>query len=258
MQITDQHIPFLLSKAQRASGYFEQHSTTAIIPRPDRSLSVQYPQEIIEQLIEAFKENPNNRSKAIGKAAERVALMKYNVISLDDLIHNRKLIAGRANFVIFDNAGGDGVSSVKAKGIHLLGEDIAVFKFTSSGQGGYINAFHDIIGKGKKLHLFEEAAKLLLEAKEQGIIPIPEGMKDIRTVEEMETYLRNQSKLLVPDEYVTSVREILEKKIRGIPGNFDLPSTPTEEEIKTLLDRVEPIGVTLYEIEKQYEIYEDN
>ncbi len=33
---------------------------------------------------------------------------------------------------------------------------------------------------------------------------------------------------------------------------------PTEEEIKTLLDRVEPIGVTLYEIEKQYEIYEDN
>lgn len=260
LQIADPHIPFLLRKAEQISAYFSQTSTINDEALTYSSQSTgKHSLQVKTAIQEGLKEGEKHGTFMMkGKAAEQVVLLHSHGTSLDDLIQNNHLASRKDHFFIFDIGSQESIISVKVKGIHLEGENIAGYKLNQSAKTAYLNAFYDIIGEGSNESLLEEAAALLFEAKNKRLIQIPDKMKNKITVAAIKDYLCQYSELRIPDEHVDEIRELVKAKIQKFPDNFGLKGTVTEKQIHRLLERIQPIGVTLYEIEQQYEKYIKN
>lgn len=201
------------------------------------------------QILQGFREGEKYGVPMMqGKAGERVTLLYGNSL-LDEIVGQLDGSLQGAHFKIYDIIGKIAVGSVKVRAIH----DKSLSKHIKS---LYIKDFYLAIGQDDEHRFrFESAAELLLEAKQKELIPIPVNMKQVETVEEMKSYLRQYGELYIPDNHVEEIRTEIQQRLLMFPENFGFKKLLTNEEIKTFVYRVRPIGVTSTVIGRMLDTY---
>lgn len=141
------------------------------------------------------------------------------------------------NFPIYDNAGEDGVASVKVYG---TGED----GDPSAGTvGSYMRAFDEARGFADTPK-WNKTANLLSLGSAQGVA-MPSEIANASSLAEIQRYLRQHAQLQVPDNHLDAVRNAVAAEMREFPGNSGLPEGLSEEQINRIAaERVIPIGAT--------------
>ena len=177
-----------------------------------------------------------------GKAGEMVALLSGNRTDLNQLA----LPMRGGNFPIYDNAGAS-IASVKVRG---LGE-------TEPSQQtirAYLRDFRTAMGQGRYPHKFSQAASLLWKARNNSLIPMPEGVESVTSMEEIETYLRRHAELQIPLNHVKPVRDALRSDLLELPGRYGF-DTMTQEQADEVVQRIRPLAVTTDVIKSMIDAY---
>ncbi len=181
---------------------------------------------------------------AQGKAAEEVALSSNeDRISLDNIVDKLNFSQKGNHFYVYDNISISGeVSSVKNLGIYKNLDDLNEGKRQKL-NNDYVKAFRKAIGTLEE-QKFEQAATMLLEAKEKNLIPIAEKMAKIKNVNEMKSYLHDYAVLQIPDDYVSHIQKEVKKDIINGHTRYGFTKTPTSDDIERMIQRIKPIGAT--------------
>ncbi|GAK60504.1 hypothetical protein GobsU_04514 [Candidatus Vecturithrix granuli] len=227
VKASEQHIRFLLRKSELARLYLKR---------------------VIANIRSGFSEGWSYSPQMMqGKAGEMVTLISGNYVLLDNIAEKLEGSTPGGHFKIYDNIGENSVGSVKVRGIKYAKSD----KISTHYVREYTNDFLLAIGyieDEKKAQRFEDAASLLLEAKEKTLIPISTEMQQIMTVKEMKNYLHTHGILLIPDNHVEDVHKSLLHRIEKNSQSFQkfgLKKNPTTEDIQNYLnERIKPIGVS--------------
>ncbi len=183
--------------------------------------------------------------KAQGRAAERAALVK---LQPDDKVTDLNQQIGE-NFPIYDVASDKQIASVKCKGLNsdVLGD---------SNRDAYIRDFEEAIGRGTNPEKFANAAKHLHEAALARGSGLPQELA--ASPQAAEKYLRENAKLLVPDDHAVAAKneltrrlfsaDAIEREVAAHRLGLDPASPNYQSEANAMLGRIEGIGIRSTEI----------
>ena len=87
----------------------------------------------------------------------------------------------------------------------------------------------------------QQDAKKIAAIRDRGA-PVPESLKNANE-QEIGEYLRRNSVLRIPDDHVESVQIALESRVRDFPENYFLGPNPSNEQLRSVLDRVKGTGL---------------
>ena len=254
-QATEQHIPFLLRKAEYAQAYidlFQKKVEDYLInfdpqvkskKENNQALALLHLTRIIEKIRVGMKEGKKYSFQMMqGKAGEMVTLIDNDNLLLDDI----KLSGKGGKFVVYDLFGmDDTVGSVKVRGIKYLISKRASPNYIYAYKKDFLLAI-GYTNDARESNKFVKAASLLLEAKEKRLISITDEIKKVITILQMQTYLYEHGALFVPDDHILELRKFLKKEITKNPESFkkfglkDSTETQIDEFLKK---RVRPIGI---------------
>jgi hypothetical protein len=117
----------------------------------------------------------------------------------------------------------------------------------------YKNDFSKMLGWGKAykdgLSPLEQDARRISESAARDV-PIPSEIKGANQ-EKVVQYLQEKSTMRVPSNHVDEIREALVEDAKNLPSNYFLPENPTEEQLKSLADRVQSTGLSSMETFEQ-------
>jgi len=117
----------------------------------------------------------------------------------------------------------------------------------------YKNDFSKMLGSGKPYH--DDQSPLALDAKRisecaaKGV-PVPDEIKEA-SQEQVVQFLKEKSVIRIPSDHVESVREALVNDAGQLPEKYFLPENPTEEQLRSLGERVQSTGLSSSETFEQ-------
>jgi hypothetical protein len=180
--------------------------------------------------------------------AAAAATIGHGAVILDEVL--KKGHQG-GNYPTYDIASATELASVKT---HWTGQGEPVIK-------DYIEDFShmmsDLGGRGfqKGLSPVEQDAHNILNARDRGV-SVPEALKGA-DCEGAVHYIRHRTVLRIPDDHVSSVREMLRQEARRSPSWFNLPSDPSDAQVEALLSRIQPIGVSARDLQAMIDAIRD-
>lgn len=184
--------------------------------------------EIVAKVQQAARDGLAEESgwtKQQGRAGERAAmvLLEARGEQVTDLNRYRK------TFALADIATDQRIQSVKVKGVGKKADE-ALFD-------NYRRDMEKLLAPGNA----NQAATELLQTG----APLPAALGKRPSHEQIARYIRQAGELAVPDDHVPGVRDNLERAARAVPDRYGLSASPAglEHGIRTLRDRVQPIGV---------------
>jgi hypothetical protein len=184
--------------------------------------------------------------KAQGQLHEDAALKKIgeDAFNLND--NAAKGMRGH-NYPTFDICSLRELTSVKSH-ISSLGEvsaqDIESYKSDFSEMLGVTGSYD------RGLSPLEQKAENIKYLSDSGQFPVPEEIKGAG-INQVQDYLKNNTVMRIPDDHVQVVRNTLAADARNLPENYYLPSDPSDEQVNSILNRVQGTGMTSAEtIEK--------
>jgi len=177
----------------------------------------------------AYYDKKRGSSEIQGRLHEDAAIKKIggDVTNLNDVTGNDK-------FRTYDLVSSEGVYSVKSH-ISESGE------LKSWVKNAYMRDFDKLIGWGTEVNSVELDAQALNQLPEN--VPLPADFRD-KSPEEQVEYLKNNSNLCIPEDYVQPMREHLREKAMENPKTYLLPEDYTEEQMTTLTQRFQGTGLT--------------
>jgi hypothetical protein len=175
------------------------------------------------------------------EAAAR-SVIGNGAIDLDEVAQEFKLGHQGDNYPIYDVSSHGEVSSVKT---HWNPDG----ELDDNSKAAYLQDFSKMLGWNRELDALPRDGNNIIRAHEEARIPVPKELENA-SAEEAGIYLRDNSRLRIPDDHVGPIREELRQKIRQLPSNFFLADKPTDEQINHILERVQGIGITSIELEK--------
>jgi len=189
----------------------------------------------------AADKQAKNLLGAAGEGAYRHSLTARGVsnASLDGLVSAR-------NFSYLDIVSREGVAQVKAYNGNAL-------KTYDQTLRALIDPTNHSGGIAAGIRNSEKAAQALWENRfdlaSKGVWPTGlSAPKDV-SVAQVLSYFRQESKLAIPNDQIPGLRRLVGEEARALPGNYGLsPGPALEAEIQKLLRRIEPIGLTLDEL----------
>lgn len=202
-------------------------------------------QDVLAEAQAGIDEHRDDLTKAQGRAAERAALVKMQPDGkVTDL--NQQL---GANFPIYDVASDKQIASVKCKGLETS-------SLIDSARDAYIRDFEEAIGQGTRPEKFANAARYLHEAAAVRGSGLPPELAV--SPQSAEKYLRENAKLIVPDDHAVVVKnelaqrlfsaDAIDREVAARRVGLD-PAMPNyQSEANILLGRVEGIGIRSTEI----------
>jgi hypothetical protein len=135
--------------------------------------------------------------------------------------------------------------------------EIASVKTHWDNTDAYISDFHRQLGWGRSydqgLSPVQLDARNIIQARDRGEIPVPRDLENANLAQ-VTDYLNRQSVLRIPDDHVKEVRDKLETLVTDLPHNYHLPDNPSQEQIKSVLDRIRPMGLTSTELREMIEL----
>ncbi len=138
------------------------------------------------------------------------------------------------NFRTYDLISPDGIWSVKS---HMSAEG----ELTESAMKAYQSNFDHMLGWNRSTDALEMDVKALREHLPEGTA-MPKVLRE-GSLEEATDYLKNNSRLGIPEDHVEAVRNNLIDHARQSPENYGLPESPGEEDFKKLSDRIQSTGL---------------
>jgi len=160
---------------------------------------------------------------------------------LDEVTQNLNLGHRGDNYPTYDVSSRSEVASVKTHW-NLDGE------LDENSIAAYKRDFSKMLGWNREASALSSDGNNIVSARKTGI-PVPIALEKA-SAEEAALYLRDNSRLRIPDDHVGPVRDALEHEIRQFPGNFFLPNNPTDGQVKRILGRVQGIGIKSRELEE--------
>lgn len=104
-----------------------------------------------------------------------------------------------------------------------------------------------MLGWNREVNALSSDGENIVFARAAGV-PVPEELEKANA-EEAGVYLRDNSRLRIPDDHFSAVRNALEEDIRQFPQNFFLPENPTDDQVQHILERVQGIGINSTELQ---------
>ncbi|HOZ37179.1 MAG TPA: hypothetical protein PLH64_00350 [Anaerolineaceae bacterium] len=138
------------------------------------------------------------------------------------------------NFRTYDLISSEGVWSVKS---HMGGEG----ELTESAKLAYQANFEHMLGWNRSVDAVEMDAKALRERLPEGTA-MPKVLRE-GSPQEAADFLRNNSKLGIPEDHVEMVRKNLIDHAREFPETYGLPEQPGEEDLQKLSSRIQGTGL---------------
>lgn len=186
-----------------------------------------------------FQNDPKKQASYIKEQGKLHEIAAKNIIGGDAMNLNEIV----TNFPTYDITSSTEIASVKShmnSGTELSNKDI----------NHYVDEFHEMIGWRKpdpnsKCELdpikIQQDAQRIVEVRDAGL-PIPSILRNAGQ-EEIGEYLKYSSSFRIPDDHVESVQKALEAHFREFPENYYLGSNPTDEQIKSMVNRVKGTGL---------------
>lgn len=160
-----------------------------------------------------------------------VRLRGGDTVNLNDI--------GIGNYPTFDLLSSSEITSVKSH-ISKPGD------ITVNDEAAYRHDFAKMLGWGRSydsgLYPLEQDAARISYLSNQGF-PVPSELAGSDR-EEIVNYLQKKTIMRIPDDHIDRVRQVMEADIRNIPENYYLPENPTEEQIQSVLGRIQGTGLT--------------
>ncbi|MEL7636838.1 MAG: hypothetical protein AAGU03_03665 [Anaerolineaceae bacterium] len=138
------------------------------------------------------------------------------------------------NFRTYDLISSEGIWSVKS---HMGAEG----ELTESAKQAYQANFEHMLGWNRAVDALEVDAKALRERLPEGTA-MPKVLRE-GSLQEATDFLKNDSKLGIPEDHVENVRKNLIDQAREFPKNFGLPDQTTEEDLHNLSNRIQGTGL---------------
>lgn len=124
----------------------------------------------------------------------------------------------------------------------------------------YKNDFSKMLGSGKPyqdgLSPLALDAKRISECAAKGI-SVPNEIKEANQ-EQVVQFLKEKSVMRIPSDHVESVREALVNDAGQLPEKYFLPENPTEEQLRSLGERVQSTGLSSSETLEQMKAEEQH
>lgn len=118
-------------------------------------------------------------------------------------------------------------------------------ELTESAMQAYQANFEHLIGWNRSTDALEMDVKALRERLPEGTA-MPKVLRE-GSLEEATDYLKNNSKLGIPEDHVEAVRNNLIEHAREFPENYGLPESPGEEDFQKLSSRIQGTGLNASE-----------
>lgn len=112
----------------------------------------------------------------------------------------------------------------------------------------YQRDFAHMLGWGRTPGAVEQDGENIVAARDAGL-PVPRELEDADP-KEAAGYLRDNSRLRIPDDHVGPVRAEMEQDIRTLPSNYYLEGDPSQEQVDGVLERVQGIGMSSRELQE--------
>ena len=138
------------------------------------------------------------------------------------------------NFRTYDLISSEGIWSVKS---HMSAEG----ELTKSALNAYQANFEHMLGWNRSVDAVEMDAKALRERLPEGTA-MPKVLRE-GSPQEAADFLRNNSKLGIPEDHVEMVRKNLVEHAREFPETYGLPEKPGEEDLQKLSSRIQSTGL---------------
>lgn len=138
------------------------------------------------------------------------------------------------NFRTYDLISSEGVWSVKS---HMGGGG----QLTESAKQAYQANFEHMLGWNRSVDAVEMDAKALRERLPEGTA-MPNALRD-GSLQDAADFLKNNSKLGIPEDHVEMVRKNLIDHAREFPETYGLPEQPGEEDFLKLSNRIQGTGL---------------
>jgi len=154
------------------------------------------------------------------------ALLGGDVQNINDLAED--------NFRTYDLISSEGVWSVKS---HMGAEG----ELTESARQAYQTNFEYMLGWNRPADAVEMDVKALRERLPNGTA-MPKILQD-GDLQDAARYLKNNSKLGIPEDHVEAVRQNLIDHARKYPETYGLSAQPGEEDLQGLSKRIQGTGL---------------
>jgi len=138
------------------------------------------------------------------------------------------------NFRTYDLISSEGIWSVKS---HMGAEG----ELTESAKQAYQANFDYMLGWNRSVDALEVDVKALRERIPEGTA-MPKVLRE-GSLQEATDFLKNNSKLGIPEDHVETVRKNLIDSAREFPENYGLPEKPGEEDLQKLSSRIQGTGL---------------
>ena len=163
-------------------------------------------------------------------------------VDLDTFVREKELSGFRGgNYPTYDITSHAEVASVKT---HWDGKG----ELDRNAIRAYKRDFAKMWGWGRSSGALEKDAEniLLIRGAEGPVPPILEQASETEAAE----YLRDNARLRIPDDHVDTMRSEIEADIYAFPGNYHLSDSPSPEQVKHILERIQGIGITSNDLRK--------
>lgn len=149
-----------------------------------------------------------------------------DVQNINDLVED--------NFRTYDLISSEGVWSVKS---HMGREG----QLTESAKQAYQANFEHMLGWNRPVDAVEMDVKALRERLPEGTA-MPKVLRK-GSLQDAADFLKNNSKLGIPEDHVEMVRKNLIDHAREFPETYGLPEQPGEEDLQKLSNRIQGTGL---------------
>lgn len=207
-------------------------------------------QDALAEAQAGIDEHLDDYTKAQGRAAEKAALEKLSAGGAPVTDLNTHL---GSNFPLYDVASDQQVASVKCRGLR----DGATLKDTTVNT--YITDLEDAAGNVTNPEKFKNAVRYLRADASANPAGYPPELS--AGPQQAEKYLRENAKLMIPDDHAVQVKNELSRRLFGDDpmrrqtaasrlglGDVNAPDYPMR--VNATLDRIEGVGVRSTQIKQ--------
>lgn len=197
---------------------------------------------------DGINEHLDDYTKAQGCAVERAALYKMRddgkVTDLNARLGN--------NFPIYDVASDKQVASVKC---HGLNDGATLSEGT---RNAYLRDFEEAVGQGTSPEKFSNSARYLHENARVEGAGFPRELA--ASPQATEAYLRENAKLMIPDDHAVAVRnelrsrlfsnDAIEREVASRRLGLDVYAPDYDAQVLKTLDRIQGAGIYSFEVKQ--------
>lgn len=202
-----------------------------------------------------------------GTPQKALAAAEKNFADHNNIGYRRHVTEG-ASLVAAGNKAVNLDAYTEAHGLHHQGNNYPLLDLTSNSEVASVKTHFNNEGKPdlnqynndfwSLLQADSRDGKNILEAAEKDA-PVPEKLRGLdpsnsQDIKRATNYIKSESNYRIPDNHVDQVRAFVLKKARDFPENYGLPESPSDKRINRLLERIQPCGLTSYQIEKYYSL----